>query len=58
MSYKGQHFFQNIQKLMQISEKHEKNLEKIVFSHVIAFELVALNSHYYEESTHHRKAMY
>ena len=51
ISYETHVFFQIFQNLLQISEIKQK-IEKELFPYeIIAFELIAVNSHYYREST-------
>ena len=51
ISYETHVFFQIFQNLLQISEIKQK-IEKELFPYeIIAFELIAVNSHYYKEST-------
>ena len=52
-SCQGHLCIQNVQNLMQNSEKQQQNQKKIVVSQVIAFELVAVNSLCYKENTCH-----
>ena len=49
----GHLFFQNLQHLMWILEKKQKIEKKYFLSEIIGFELVAVNSHFYEDNTCH-----
>ena len=58
ISYEKHLFCRKVENLLYISEVKQKILKNFFFSYIIAFELLALNSHYYEENTYHRQSIY
>ena len=50
-------FFENVQRLMEISKMQRKSEKKTFVSQVKVSELVALNFFYKEENTSHRQSM-
>ena len=51
MSHEPNFYFQNVQNLIQIAKMQQKVDKNFLLFHIIAFQLVAINSLYYYENT-------